>query len=271
MEKISISKRLFTLFLAFVMLASFITFTPTTAYASTHGGTISIDGYDFYILWNNSEGVGIRHNDGTSQFVFELNLESADISVTAAHVNPLTRSSTTETFQINLNPNFSYISGHDIRGVELVNSATNETFNLDSIQRSRFVFAIPIGIPLTHAAVSALLAIAMAMVIGGVAYISASQVQHSIRNHHTHQYFSAILQGGDVWIGNALSFNDARVVVGRNHTARGVWATNFGNASALLGGNHTTPELHFGNGMFYTHIHPFMAFNMRGHVHVWFS
>jgi len=271
MKKLIFTKKFISLLMAFVMLFGCIATVNLRIYALPSDNTVSFDGYDFYILWNNFDGVGLKHSDGNTQNIFQFDRFTTEITVISTYTNPYTRALYTEFFNIVTDPSLEYVPGYEMRGLMLVNVSSGESYDLDELQYSRFV--VPLGIPLTYAAMLALLAIGAAIIINGIAHTAAGVIAQDLANQNRFHYFTAEIRNNDVMIGGALTHNEARTLIGRNHGSRGVWAINAARARGVAGSNPFGPEIHSdgeGRGNYYYHFHPRVLGGIRGLAHIWF-
>src|SRR5690606_35031521 len=80
--------------------------------------------------------------------------------------------------------------------------------NQDELQAS-LVFLVPIGVVIGEILLAHLLAMALAVTIGGIAYAAWHEIANTLRNDPTYDHYAAELYLGKVYIGPALSFTQA--------------------------------------------------------------
>ncbi|MEJ9282185.1 hypothetical protein [Ureibacillus thermosphaericus] len=105
----------------------------------------------------------------------------------------------------------------------------NEEYIYNSVDASpSFAFVIPVGISLGGALIESLIGLGLAIIIGGVAYISFSEFYE--KNDKKHNHYEAVLNGDGLFIGGGLSKSKA---VSRLKSGKDTWSTTKSNAQTI--------------------------------------
>jgi len=236
--------------------------------------SIVIDGYTFSILQSDVDGVLLETREGSTIYTFSLNRHTAEIGISVAERNLFGRSSTADTYKLTVNDYIDYCAAGDFEGLTLIDIASGQSYDLDLLDNPdqispNAVFLIPIGIPLLHAALMALLAAGAAIIIGGVIFTLAESIAQELRRQNQFRYYAAVLRSNQVWIGGGLSSSQALSRANTNDRVNGVMATSESFARGLVSPNFTGPENHGAGSGFWSHYHLGRRPNER-HAHVWF-
>jgi hypothetical protein len=146
-----------------------------------------------------------------------------------------------------------------------IESEEQEIVFLEGLERTdeavnRAAWVIPIGLSLAQAIVKALLAAGMALLIGNVAYIIASEAADNIRKQKTYNYYTALRQNNAIWIGNGISATAAADILKLNNSFDGVMAKTRDIAVKLTKGHglggFSHDEAHGTGDLFWYHLHP---------------
>ncbi|MGD6816624.1 SAR2788 family putative toxin [Metabacillus sp. 113a] len=104
---------------------------------------------------------------------------------------------------------------------------TGEEYNFDSEEGSAsLVFLIPLGLVMTPAVLTALFHTGAMIIVGGAAYVIATQANKSKSYYH----FAATVKSGGVYIGKGLSKASA---VARIKSGRDTWSTSSNQAKGV--------------------------------------
>lgn len=85
--------------------------------------------------------------------------------------------------------------------------------------------SVPVGNPLTVAALEALLLAGGVVIIAGIAYTIVEEVALALKRQKQYKYYSAVLRNDAVYVGNALSDKSAKALAYTNDES----GTVFGN------------------------------------------
>lgn len=97
----------------------------------------------------------------------------------------------------------------------------------------QLVFLVPLGVIIGEALLASLIATAVAIEFGGIAYATISAVKDRVKNDKYDHYAAKIVQG-NVWIGPSLSLAQATARLGGINTQENnVWSKNSTFASAV--------------------------------------
>lgn len=263
-KKINLFSKLICFLLAFtIILGNF----KVSSFASMSSKEITVNGYNFVVLRNNINSVLLEYDNNTDTYTFELNKNTNEIEIISKETDNLTRSLSAENFQLKLDNNFNYTSDNKTGNLELLNKSDGVSYNLDINENpnTRLAFIIPLGIPLLYAALEALLAVGMAIVIGGVVYTLAEEVAQELKKQNTYKYYAAVLKSDGVYVGGGLETYEAKAIATTNSSTNGVMALSFSYARGLCGGSYRGPENHGSGSGWWDHIH------MTGYkAHIWF-
>ncbi|MCD8503087.1 MAG: SAR2788 family putative toxin [Bacillaceae bacterium] len=109
------------------------------------------------------------------------------------------------------------------------NSATGESFYYDSEEGiASLAFVIPIGIVMSKAALTALFHTGAMIIVGGSAYVVATQAKRSDKYNH----FAAVRKNNDLYIGKGLSESAA---VRRLKSSKDTWSVSSNQAKRIAG------------------------------------
>lgn len=266
----SFTKKAVSMLMVIVMLVIGVTMPARSiqVVAESLSQTISIDGYTFTVLRNDLDVVSVEHRNGNNLYVFELDMESAEISVAFVYSNSWARTLSVETFEVLLDPEGEYYFGAETLDIVLLHSDTGISFEyMDSDEMSARSIAIPIGWLIIKAALQALLAISAAVIVAGVVWVLVDRWAE-VANTREFNYFAGLLRDGKVFLGAGLSHSAARSLVSLNDPARGVIAVNETRARGLAGSNPIGPEGEFNPPWRLQHYHT--GGWIRGRSHIWF-
>ena len=111
----------------------------------------------------------------------------------------------------------------DVKNVILYNENTGMEYLLK--ENSRIALSVPVGNPLTVAALEALLLAGGVVIIAGIAYTIVEEVALALKRQKQYKYYSAVLRNDAVYVGNALSDKSAKALAYTNDES----GTVFGN------------------------------------------
>lgn len=138
-------------------------------------------------------------------------------------------------------------------------SETGEVFKYDSEEGvASIAFLIPIGIVMSPALLTALFHTGAMIIVGGAAYVVATQAKKSDKYSH----FSSVVKGGSVYIGKGLSKSKA---ISRIKKGKDTWSVSKSQAKKVAAGANTNGspinEVDQYNGKpkkgYYYHWHPY--------------
>jgi len=159
----------------------------------------------------------------------------------------------------------------EVSGVSLI-SSDGFVFEMPDPQyengKSSAVWVIPIGIALAEALIEALLALGLAIVIGGVVWIVITEAVAAMKSQSAYSYYLGMLRYDELLVGNGITFQAAIVEIAYNSPQYGVIATNSSYAYTLansfsFGCYHHNP--HGGSG-YLPHYHS----NTFSTAHCWY-
>ncbi|MFD2114170.1 SAR2788 family putative toxin [Paenibacillus yanchengensis] len=144
---------------------------------------------------------------------------------------------------------------------------TNTSYNVqqDKLEAS-LVWFIPLGVIIGEALLAQLISAALAITIGTVVYVAASDagVLTKLRNRKDVDHYMAVISAGKVWIGNALTLAQAKYRITDpmlNDDYRNVWSRTSALAELVVTYPNKPaigPELNVNQPIgffFYTHYH----------------
>ena len=254
-------KKLISLVMVFVFVFSFSV--NSFAYQNGDlGDVVSLDGYDFDILANNSNELVLSFTDASGSYVGVFDKSTREITLKFSEFNPMTRSTFRDYyFDVNIN-NYGYDTSSELRGLILVDS--NGLIYENNGVSSRI--SIPIGWSIVESLLRALLAAALAMIINGEVFVVLEEAVSNLRKE-SYRYFDAVLMNRNVWIGKGLTTNQAKSRVMRNSETDGVFALSASYARGLASGlGGATHHCAHGTVGYYDHYHA--AAYTRSHI--WF-
>ncbi len=156
----------------------------------------------------------------------------------------------------------------DVENVILYDENTGMEYLLK--ENSRIALSVPVGIPLTVAALEALLLAGGVVIIAGIAYTIVEEVALALKRQKQYKYYSAVLRNDAVYVGNALSDKSAKALAYTNDENGTVLATSYSYAIGLVGNSFEGPENHGSSSGYWYHIHAKAGVNSRHKAHVWY-
>jgi hypothetical protein len=261
-------KKIFSIVLTFVILFS----TSMNAFAKNSPTVISYNGYVIKVSQNDSSTVKVIYEEGNNKYTMTFNKSSRDINLIISNDNVFSKNITNDlasnnTYKVNISN--ADPSKEEISDFSIV-SDNGKTYNFSSqMMQPMVAFAIPIGIALGEALIQALLLVAGAVIIGGVAYVIAEEAVAVIKKQKTYNYYDAVLRNDGVYIGNGISTNSAKGVMALNSRSTGVFATTASYARGLcasLGGYRYDPA-HGASSGYWDHYHC----NLYPKAHCWYA
>lgn len=263
---IKFSKRLLSVILVLALMMAM----SATAFAKSPvlKDKIVVDGYTFTAELNTPYMTAVSYvdEDGSKYLMtFDKVTRAIELEVMDAATvqgRTLASVSTSEKYSVNVedaDPVAGVVSG--------ISFSSEGQAKSDDTMSPNFAFLIPLGIPIAEALVQALLALALAYVIGGVAWIVISEAAAAIKSQNTYQYYAAEIRYDQLLVGPAIPIAQARLELSFNTWYSGVIATNQANALALLatcGGGFWDPP--HGGADYLPHYHP----NLYTASHLWY-
>ncbi len=256
--------------ISFILVIVTFVSSMTTSVFGQQASIITVDGYTFEVLSNNFDETEILYNDDGESYIFTLNkMNSVDETpIEISKFDTTTRSGAVSNYTLHFDENVEYTPENmDISSVVLVDKDTNDEYPLNP--NVRVVWALPVGIALTEAAVAALLEISAAIVIGGVACIVLEEAYAEIKKQKKYKYFRGYLRNNAVYAGDGIRKELAQDLAQTEDRTGTVIATTYSYATGITNGSHTNRENHGSGSGYWDHIHKLKPNGERFGAHIW--